>query len=48
MNKPKTAGNVALDSSPRRDAALAMDGATFRTLGHRLVDQVAEFLESLP
>jgi len=48
MNKPKTAGNVALDSSPRRDAALAMDGATFRTLGHRLVDQIAEFLESLP
>jgi glutamate/tyrosine decarboxylase-like PLP-dependent enzyme len=31
-----------------RDAPLAMDTATFRALGHRLVDQVAEFLESLP
>ena len=31
-----------------RDAALAMDAATFRKLGHRLVDHVAEFLESLP
>src|SRR5262245_6010376 len=25
-----------------------MDGATFREVGHRLVDQLAEFLESLP
>jgi glutamate/tyrosine decarboxylase-like PLP-dependent enzyme len=25
-----------------------MDAATFRALGHRLVDQVAEFLESMP
>jgi glutamate/tyrosine decarboxylase-like PLP-dependent enzyme len=25
-----------------------MDAATFRSLGHRLVDQLAEFLESLP
>jgi len=31
-----------------RDAPVAMDAATFRTLGHRLVDQVAEFLESIP
>ena len=31
-----------------RDAALAMDAATFRRLGHRLVDQVAEALESIP
>jgi aromatic-L-amino-acid/L-tryptophan decarboxylase len=31
-----------------RHAPLAMDRATFRLLGHRLVDQVAEFLESLP
>jgi glutamate/tyrosine decarboxylase-like PLP-dependent enzyme len=32
----------------RRDAPLAIDAATFRTLGHRLVDQVATLLESLP
>jgi aromatic-L-amino-acid/L-tryptophan decarboxylase len=31
-----------------RQAALAMDAATFRRLGHRLVDQVAELLASLP
>src|SRR5262249_46344317 len=31
-----------------RQSPLAMDAATFRTLGHRLVDQVAEFLESVP
>jgi len=31
-----------------RHAPLAMDAATFRKLGHRLVDQVAGFLESLP
>ena len=31
-----------------RDAPLAMDAETFRSLGHRLVDQLAEFLESLP
>jgi aromatic-L-amino-acid/L-tryptophan decarboxylase len=31
-----------------RDAPLAMDAVTFRALGHRLVDQVATFLESLP
>ena len=31
-----------------RDAAMGMDSGTFRRLGHRLVDQVAEFLESLP
>jgi len=31
-----------------RQAPLAMDTATFRKLGHHLVDQVADFLESLP
>jgi aromatic-L-amino-acid/L-tryptophan decarboxylase len=31
-----------------RDAALAMDAGTFRALGHRLVDQVANFLEAIP
>jgi aromatic-L-amino-acid/L-tryptophan decarboxylase len=47
VNKELAAG-LELDGSSRRDAALAMDAATFRRLGHRLVDQVAEFLESLP
>ena len=31
-----------------RTAPLAMDAATFRALGHRLVDQVAAALEALP
>ncbi len=31
-----------------RHAPVAIDAATFRTLGHRLVDQVAGFLESMP
>ena len=31
-----------------RQAPVAMDAATFRAAGHRLVDQVAEFLESIP
>jgi aromatic-L-amino-acid/L-tryptophan decarboxylase len=44
--KPVKSESVAgVDS--RRHAPLAMDAATFRALGHRLVDQLAEFLESL-
>jgi len=31
-----------------RQSPLAMDAAMFRTLGHRLVDPVAELLESVP
>ncbi len=31
-----------------RNAGLAMDPATFRTIGHRLVDQVAARVEALP
>ena len=31
-----------------RQAPLAMDAETFRTLGHRLVEQVAGFLERIP
>jgi aromatic-L-amino-acid/L-tryptophan decarboxylase len=31
-----------------RHAAIAMDAATFRKLGHDLVDRVADFLEALP
>src|SRR5262245_24195701 len=34
--------------SERRHAPIEMDSATFRKLGHRLVDQVAGFLESIP
>jgi aromatic-L-amino-acid/L-tryptophan decarboxylase len=37
-----------MDNETRRDAALEIDSATFRKLGHRLVDQVADFLESMP
>jgi len=31
-----------------RTAALDLDGATFRSIGHRLVDQIGDFLEALP
>src|SRR5215470_2731215 len=37
-----------IDGDSCRPAPLAMDTATFRTLGHRLVDKIADFLESLP
>jgi len=47
MNEERAAEGVALNSRFSREAALAMDGATFRRLGHQLVDQVAQFLESL-
>jgi aromatic-L-amino-acid/L-tryptophan decarboxylase len=36
------------DPGITRDVPLAMGAEQFRTLGHQLVDQVAEFLESLP
>lgn len=39
---------IATGRESARVVPLAMDPATFRALGHRLVDQVAEFLESLP
>ena len=32
---------------PGREAPLAMDASTFRTLGHRLVDQLAEMLDGI-
>ena len=35
-------------SNSVRYSPLAMDATTFRTLGHRLVDQLAELLESVP
>jgi len=31
-----------------RDAPLALDAATFRALGHRLVDQLSQYLEAVP
>ena len=39
---------AVLDGDSSRHAPLAMDSTTFRSLGHRLVDQVAGLLESLP
>src|SRR5215475_11389512 len=36
------------DADLRRHAPLGMDAATFRSLGHRLVDQVARLLEAVP
>ena len=37
-----------MSQSATRIAPLDMDAETFRTLGHRLVDQLAAFLESVP
>jgi aromatic-L-amino-acid/L-tryptophan decarboxylase len=39
---------AVVDGDSSRQAPLAMDAATFRSLGHRLVDQVAGLLESVP
>jgi aromatic-L-amino-acid decarboxylase len=41
-------GKRGIEVDATRQSALAMDASTFRALGHRLVDQIAEFLESLP
>jgi glutamate/tyrosine decarboxylase-like PLP-dependent enzyme len=46
--KNTQAAAFEIQGTSRRNAALTMDGATFRKLGHRLVDQVAKFLETLP
>src|SRR6185295_19386919 len=35
-------------TAPERRSPLEMDAGTFRALGHRLIDQVAAFLESVP
>jgi aromatic-L-amino-acid decarboxylase len=47
MKEPVEKAHEAVDDSVRH-APLAMDGATFRALGHRLVDQLAQLLESMP
>jgi aromatic-L-amino-acid/L-tryptophan decarboxylase len=36
------------DTLRLRKAALDMEGASFRQIGHRLVDQIGDFLEALP
>jgi aromatic-L-amino-acid/L-tryptophan decarboxylase len=48
MTKEHATKLAALRRASKRQAPLAMDAATFRSLGHRLVDQVAELLESVP
>ena len=35
-------------SLERREVPLAMDAATFKTLGHALIDQLADLLASVP
>src|SRR5512135_1030920 len=37
-----------LDAPRLRKAALDIDGASFRQIGHRLVDQIGDFLAALP
>src|SRR6478609_1241405 len=37
-----------LDALWERKAPLAIDEATFRSIGHRLVDQIGDFLAGLP
>jgi aromatic-L-amino-acid/L-tryptophan decarboxylase len=42
------AGKHVVEGDVGRHSPLAMDASTFRALVHRLVDQLAEFLESVP
>src|SRR5215475_7235678 len=48
MTKESAVKEPFVGDDASRHAPLAMDAATFRKLGHRLVDQLAGFLESLP
>src|SRR6476659_6916019 len=45
MKEEKTA---VLDPLSVRQAPLDLDGESFRRIGHRLVDQIADFLEAMP
>jgi aromatic-L-amino-acid decarboxylase len=36
------------EASDERDAPIAMDAATFRALGHRLIDRLADLIASVP
>jgi len=47
MLKPDPADSATTVES-RRDAPLEIDAATFKALGHRLVDDLAALLESIP
>lgn len=44
----KQNGTDDLDSLRFRKAALHLDGAAFRDIGHRLVNQIGDFLDALP
>jgi aromatic-L-amino-acid/L-tryptophan decarboxylase len=48
MNKQGADEEAVVNGDSSRRAALAMDAATFRALGYRLIDQVAGLLESIP
>src|SRR5215467_2225777 len=48
MTDGSIAKETVVDGDSSRQAPLAMDAATFRSLGHRLVDQVAGLLEAVP
>jgi len=48
VTKESAVNELFVGGDASRHAPLAMDAATFRKLGHRLVDQLAGFLESLP
>jgi aromatic-L-amino-acid/L-tryptophan decarboxylase len=48
LNSDRRTDSAAADAEAPREHPLAMDAATFRTLGHRLVDQLAELLAAVP
>jgi aromatic-L-amino-acid decarboxylase len=48
VRNESAASEAGVDGDSGRQSALAMDAATFRALGHRLVDRVADFLDALP